>query len=148
MKVILLSDVKKLGKKNDIKNVSDGYGRNFLLKQNLARIATEKDSAMIEKLKETEKEKKKKEIEKEKEVAKKIDQKKIEMALKVGEKGELFESVTAVKIAEKVKELGFEVNKDQVNLDKPIKSLGTYPVGIKFKEGLEVFIKLTIVEEK
>jgi large subunit ribosomal protein L9 len=148
MKVILLSDVKKLGKKNDIKNVSDGYGRNFLLKQNLARIATEKDSAMIEKIKETEKEKKVKEREKEKEVAKKIDQKKIEMALKVGEKGELFESVTAVKIAEKVKELGFEISKDQVSLDKPIKSLGTYPVGIKFKEGLEVFIKLTIVEEK
>ncbi|MEA2092525.1 MAG: 50S ribosomal protein L9 [Patescibacteria group bacterium] len=148
MKVILLNDVKKLGKKNDIKNVSDGYGRNFLLKQNLARIANEKDVAMIERIKENEKEKKQKEIEKEKETAKKLNQKKIEMKLKVGEKNELFESVTAVKIAEKMKELGFNVNKDQVNLDKPIKSLGTYLVGIKFKEGLEVFIKLTITEKK
>jgi large subunit ribosomal protein L9 len=148
MKVILLCDVKKLGRKNDIKEVSDGYGRNFLLKQNLARIATEKDAVAIKKIKANEEEKRKKEIEKEKEVAKKIDKQEIEIELKAGDKDELFESVTAVKVAKKIKELGFDIEKDQINLDKPIKSLGTHPVGIKFKEGLEASVQLKVIKKK
>lgn len=148
MKVILLSDVKKLGRKNEIKEVSDGYGRNFLLKQNLARIATEKDAAMIEKIKENEEKKRKQQTEKEKEIAEKINKKEVEIALKAGDKDELFESVTAVKIVKKIKELGFDIDKDQINLDKPIKSLGTHPVGIKFKEGLEVSVQLKVVKKK
>jgi large subunit ribosomal protein L9 len=148
MKVILLSDIKNVGRKNEIKNVSDGYGRNFLLKQNLAKIATEKDVAMLERLKESEKNKKEKEQEKAKEVAQKIEKAKLKIKMKVGEKGELFESVNVLKVIELLKKEGFDIDKEEVVLEKPIKELGSFKINIKLKGGVEAVANIEITEDK
>ncbi len=149
MRVILLKDIKNLGNKNDIKNVSDGYGRNFLLKQNLAKIATMQEINQIEKIKQEELSKKREEEIKEKETAKKISNLLVEIKVKTGEKDELFESITAKKIAEKIKKEGYSnINESNIELKDPLKSLGEHPVRIKFKQGLEVKIIIKIVKEK
>ncbi len=148
MKVILLKDIKKLGSKNEVKEVSVGYAKNFLLKQGLAKIATKSNIKSIEKIKEKEEKEKEKELEETKKTAKNIDNKEFEIKLKVGEKKELFESVTPTKISQKLEEEGFQVQKKQINLEKSIKSLGEYPVKIDFGEGISATVTIKITEEK
>jgi large subunit ribosomal protein L9 len=70
------------------------------------------------------------------------------LPVKIGEEGQLFESITSQKIAEKLKELGFEVKKTQIDLVEPIKEMGEFPVKIKFEHNLEAEIKLIVTEEK
>ncbi len=148
MKVVLLKDVKNLGKKNEIKEVSDGYGRNYLLKNNLAKIATTGEKIIAEKREKLQEVLNQKEIEAEKEVAKKISGLTLEMKMKVGKKGELFEAVTPQKISEKIEESGYRIKKENVILDKPIKELGDYNIKINFKNAEEVEIKLQINKEE
>ncbi len=147
MKVILLENIKNLGKKHEIKNVSDGYGRNFLLKQGLAKIATESEVAVIEKEKKAEETALQKMVEKEQEIAQKIKNLSLNIKMKIGEKGELFESVNEQKIAEKLTQEGFEVDKEKIVLDKPIKELGEHTALIKFKHAEDAEIKIKITEE-
>ncbi len=148
MRVILLKDVKNLGKKDEIKRVSDGYARNFLLRQNLAKIAGQPEVEMVEKKKEVEETKKEKIKEREKETAEKIKGLSLTIKVKAGEKDELFESINAQKISEKIKEAGFDVGKEQVGLDNPIKGLGDYKVKINFKHADPAEVKLKVSKEK
>jgi len=148
MRIILLKDIKNLGEKYEIKEVSDGYGRNFLLKQGLAKVATERDIAMASRKKEEKARKKEEELKEIKKIAKEIDGKEIKIKMKVGEKGQLFESITATKIAEKMKDAGFNVEKENINLEEPIKELGDFIIELNFAENVSTKIKLIIVEEK
>jgi len=148
MRVILLKDVKGLGKKHEIKEVSDGYGRNFLLKQGMARVATKKDIAFSERKKKEEEERKQEEIRKMEETAAKINGYRLTMKMKIGEKRQLFEAVTAAKIAERLKEEGFEIKKEQVELKEQIKELGEFDIGLRFHDDIAAKIKLVIEEEK
>jgi len=148
MRVILLRDIKNLGKKNEVKEVSDGYGRNFLLKQNLAKIATSGEVSSLEKQKEAERMKEKEEVEKEKQAMKQINATSFDMKMKVGKKEELFESVNAEKIAEKIADAGFDsIKSEQIDLQDPIKKLGEYPIKIKFKHAPEAEITVKIIKE-
>ena len=148
MRVILLQDVEKLGKKYDIKEVSDGYARNFLIPKNLARPATKEALKWLETQKEIEAKKAEEDLKKIQELATAIDGQEIIIPLKVGEKGQLFETVTSQKISEKLKELGFDIKKSQIDLVEPIKELGEFPIKIKFEHNLEAEIKVIIIEEK
>ncbi len=148
MRVILLKDVKNLGKKDEIKRVSDGYARNFLLRQNLAKIAGQGDVEMVEKKKEVEEIKKEEKKKEEKETAKKIESLSVTIKVKAGEKDELFESINAQKISEKIGEAGFDVEKEQVDLDNPIKELGDYKVKINFKHADSAEVKIKVNKEK
>ncbi len=148
MKVVLLKDVKNFGKKNEIKDVSDGYGRNYLLKNNLAKIATTGEKIIAEKREKLQEVLNQKEIEAEKEIAKKINGLTLEMQMKVGKKGELFEAVTPQKISEKIEESGYQVKKESIVLEKPIKELGDYSIKINFKNAGEVEVKLQINKEE
>lgn len=149
MKVILLKDVKNLGKKHEIKEVSGGYARNFLLRQGLAKAADKKEISKVEREKEAERRKKEMEREELKKKLSEIDGSEIVIKLKVGEKGELFESVTAQKVAERIKEeKGLEVDKKHIEMEEPIKNLGEYPVELKFGEEEKAQMKLKIKEEK
>ncbi len=148
MRIILLKDIKNLGKKYEIKEVSDGYGRNFLLKQKLAKVATEKDVAMANRKKEEEARKKEEELKEVEKMAKKIDGKEIKIKMKIGEKGQLFESITAIKIAEKMKDEGLNIEKENINLEEPIKELGEFVIKLDFAKNVSAKIKLIIVEEK
>jgi len=148
MRVILLQDVENLGKKYDVKEVADGYARNFLIPKGLAKPATKENLKWLETQKEIEVKKAEEELKKVQEVATNIDGQEIIIPVKVGEEGQLFESITSQKIYEKLKELGFEIKKSQINLQKAIEELGEYPVKIKFEHNLEAEIRIIVVEEK
>jgi large subunit ribosomal protein L9 len=148
MKVILLKDIENLGKKYEVKNISDGYARNYLIPRKLAKVANEKNLKWLEKQKEKEEKKAEKELKKVQEAASAIDGQEVVISVKVGENGQLFESITIQKIYEKLKELGFEIKKNQILLDSPIKELGEFPIKIKFPHNLEAEIKIIVVEEK
>ena len=149
MRVILLQDVEKLGKKYDVKEVSDGYARNFLFPKGLVKPATEENLKWLETQKEIEAKRAEEELKKIQEFATNIDGQEIIIPVKIGEEEQqLFESITAQKIYEKLKELGFEVKKTQIVLPEPIKELGEFPIKIKFDHNLEAEIKVIVVEEK
>jgi len=148
MRIILLQDVENLGKKYDVKEVASGYARNFLIPKGLAKIATKESLKWLENQKEIEVKKAEEELKKVQEIATNIDGQEIIISVKVGEEGQLFESITSQKIYEKLKELGFEIKKSQIDLTEPIKELGEYPVKIKFEHNLEAEIKIIVVEEK
>ena len=148
MRVILLRDVENLGKKYDIKKVKDGYARNFLIPQGLAKPATEEALIWLETKKEIEAKKAEEELKKIQEKATAIDGQELIIPVKIGEEGQLFESITSQKISEKLKELGFEIKKTQIDLPKPIKELGEFPIKIKFEHNLEAEIKVIVIEEK
>lgn len=148
MKVILLQDVENLGKKLEIKEVKDGYARNFLIPQNLAKTVTKQSLAWLEAQKEVTEKEVEEDLKKVQELASALDDIEVNFAVKVGEAGQLFESINNVKIAEKLKEMGFEVKKSQINLDQPIKKLGEFAVKINLDHNLEVDIKVLVMEEK
>jgi len=148
MKVILLEDVEKLGKKYDIKDVKDGYARNFLIPKKLAKKATKDVLKWLETQKESIEKIAEEDLKKAGDLASRLDGLELTIAVKIGEEGQLFESINNQKISEKMKEMGFEVKKSQVNLEKPIKELGEFPAKINLDHNLEVEIKLIIVEEK
>ena len=148
MKVILLQDIEKLGKKYDIKEVAAGYARNFLIPKGLAKPATKVALKWLEVQKEIEAKKAEEELKKIQDFVAKVDGLEVVFQVKVGEKGELFESINSQKISEKLKELGFGIKKTQIELKEPIKELGEFPVKIHFEHNLEAEIKVIIVEEK
>lgn len=147
MLVLLLENVKNLGKKNEIKNVSDGYATNFLFAKKLAIKATPElvKKAKIAEALETEK--KQKETEALKEQAKKIKDKRFIIKMKTGEEGQLFESVSTLKIAEKITQNGFAVDAKQIFVAEPIKKIGEYKAVIKFDTGLESTVNIIIDKE-
>ncbi len=148
MRVILLQDIEKLGKKYELKEVSDGYAKNFLIPQNLVKPATEEVLKWLETQKEIEAKKAEEGLKKIQEIASAIDGQELIIPIKVGEEGQLFESITAQKISEKLKELKFDIKKNQIGLIEPIKELGEFPVKIKLEHNLEAEIKIIVAEEK
>lgn len=148
MKVILLKNVEKLGKMFEIKVVKNGYARNFLIPSGLAKPATREAVKWVEMQKEILEKKAEEELKKSQETASQMDGLEVIMAVKTGDEGQLFEKITGQKIAEKIKELGYRIDKKQINLEKPIEAIGEYPVKLKFGDNLEVEIKVIITEEK
>ena len=148
MRVILLQDIENLGKKYEIKEVKDGYARNFLIPKGLAKLATEEALKWLEMQKEIGEKKAEEELKKVEEKASQIDGVEVVIPVKVGEKGELFEKITPQKISEKLKESGFEIKKDQINLVRPIEELGESPIKVNFEHNLEPEIRVIITEEK
>jgi len=148
MKVILLQDIEEIGKKFEVKEVKDGYARNFLIPKNLVKPATEQALKWLETRKEIEDEKAKEELKGFQEIASSMDGLEVVIPVKIGEKGQLFEKITVQKISEKTKEMGFNIKKEQVELNEPIEESGEFPVKIKFEHNLETEIKVIVIEEK
>jgi len=148
MRVILLQDIDDLGKKYEIKEVKDGYARNFLIPKGLAKSATEEALIWLETQKEIETKRAEEELKKIQAFASSIDGQEVIIPIKIGEEQQLFESITAQKISEKLKELGFDIKKTQIDLAEPIKELGEFPIKIKFEHNLEAEIRIIVTEEK
>lgn len=148
MKIILLKDITKLGKKYDVKDVSDGYARNFLFPKKLAIIATEKEIKRLEEKKEKERLQAEKDLTKHQEMVKKMEDYELEIAAKVDKEGNLYAAVGAAQIAKALKEKDFNVKKDQIKIDEPIKELGEKEIIVEFPHNLEAKIRVIIVEEK
>ncbi len=130
MKVLLLQDVKKVGKKHEVKEVSDGYARNFLLSKKLAVIA----DAGAMKLKAGTEAKEKELVERYQNFSKKLAKETLVFKVKSGTRGEVFGSVKAEQIQQALQEKGFDGAEPE--LDKPIKSSGQHEVPIKFPRGI------------
>lgn len=148
MKVLLLQDVKAQGKKGDIIEVNDGYGRNFLIKKGLATAAT---SQVINEVKQkNDAEAKRKELEKQEAIAlrDKMNGIVIKLAMGCGENGKMFGSVTAKEISEVLRAEGYDIDKKKIVLKDPIKNLGTYSIEIKVYANTVAVISLVVTEKK
>lgn len=147
MKVILLDDVKSLGKKGEIVNVSEGYARNMLLPKKLGLEATAKNLNDL-KLKHANEDKITQEIlEAAQEYKKEIETKEVRVSIKIGEGGRTFGSVSTKEIAEAAQaQLGYDIDKKKMHLSNPIKGLGTVEVAIKLHPKVTAQLKV-IVEE-
>lgn len=145
MKVLLLQDVKGCGKKGDIVEVNDGYATNFLLKKNLAKKAD--NAVMLEKQSQLASQERNKQIEKNAaiEKANKLNNRELKIVAKKGENGKLFGAITSKEIAEEIVKNGIEVDKKQIVLENPIKSVGKYFVEAKLYSG--VVAKFSVVIE-
>ena len=136
MKVILTTDVEKLGKSGELKDVADGYARNFLIPHSLAVPASggayrawQHDIASRE-------DKRKREREDAEIAATRIGSTTLTMGVKVGEGGKLYGSITAKDIADALGRRGIVIDRHKIDLDEPLKTLGTYKVAIKVFPGL------------
>ena len=146
MKIILLEDVKSLGKKGEIVNVSDGYARNFVLPKKLGLEATSKNLNDLKLQKANEEKVAKQILDEAKALAEKVEAGKVEVKIKVGEGGRTFGSVSAKEIAVAAKEqLGYELDKKKFHLPEAIKNFGTYNVPIKLHPKVtgELTVKVT-----
>lgn len=148
MKVILLADVKGTGKKGEIKEVSDGYARNCLIKKGLAKEATAVEVNSLKIKQEAEEFHKQEEIARLKEIAAKVKNAVIVCKVKAGEKGKIFGSVTSLEICNALNNNGFEVEKKMIVLPEPIKTLGVYTVEIRLMAGVssKICVKVEAAE--
>lgn len=143
MKIILLQDVKSLGKKGDVKEVADGYAQNFLLPKKIAEIATENVVRIFQSQREKEQKNKIAEKEQMKKIIDTLKSKKISISAK--EKGgKLFGSVTAKNIAEVLEKEGLNISESSIIIKKAIKKTGEYEIEIKLMEGIETKITLEV----
>jgi large subunit ribosomal protein L9 len=148
MKIILLKNVDKVGRAGETKEVAEGYARNFLIPKGLARLATAGAVTKVESEKRAAEEKVVNEQKKLKKLAKELSGVEIKIPAKVGEGGKLYGSVGTEEIAIELKRMGFEVEKEQIKLDKPIKDVGGHEIVLKLGQGLLAKILVRIVEEK
>jgi len=148
MKVILLEEVKKLGKPGDIVQVADGYFRNYLAPKNLASVATKANLKIVEKKKILDAKKMAKEKESADISAKHLESIEVKMTLKSGEQNQLFGSVTNQQISEYLANQGIEIDKKKIILDEPIKYLGSYIIQIKLHPDVIAKLKVTVDKEQ
>lgn len=148
MKVILLQDIENIGKRFEVKNVKDGYARNFLIPNGMAKLATEEAIKWVEMQKEILGKQIEEELKTAQDAASKLDGLEIIIPVKLGDQGQFFEKINAQKIADKIKEMGFEVKKTQVELNDPLGELGEFPIKIKLDHNLEAEVKIILTEEK
>ncbi len=130
MKVILLKDIKGVGKRFEEKNVSDGYAINFLIPRKLAVAALSSAAGQIKSIKESEEKNKAVSVEKMNENIGKLSGTEIHTSLKVNDKGHLFASLSKEKIGELLKEQGLEIDPRNIDLEEPIKETGTFSVPV------------------
>lgn len=147
MKVILLEDVKSLGKKGDIVDVSDGYARNFVLPKKLGVEATPKNRNDLKLQKANADKVAKEQFEAAKELAGVLETKEVTLKMKSGEGGKAFGSVSSKEIAQEAKsQCGLELDKKKIQLPEPIKALGVYEVGVKLHPKVTGKLKVKVIE--
>ncbi len=149
MKVVLQKDVKNLGKKGDVLEVAEGYGRNFLLPRGLAVEANAGNLRQIEQQKKAEAAKNTRELKQAQAVAEKLSGKGLTIRARVGGAGKLFGSITSQELADQLKEqLAVDIDKRKIDLKEPIKSLGSYSVTARIHPEVHVTFKVEVVPEE
>ena len=145
MKVILLEDVKSLGKKGDIVNVSDGYARNFILKKNLGVEATPKNMNDLKLQKQNDEKMAAENLADAKAFATELATKSVEVTIKAGQDGRVFGSGSTKEIATAAKEqLSYELDKKKMQLKEPIKNIGTHMVPIRLHPKVTAELKVIV----
>ena len=148
MKVILLENIKGVGKKDEIINASDGYARNFLFPKKLAIEANKGNLANLKAKQDSNQFKKNQEKDKAEELAKKLESIVLKIKVRAGESGKIFGGVTAKEISENLKNTyNLEIDKKKIILKENIKTLGTTNVEIKLFEGIVAKLKVSTIED-
>ncbi len=146
MKVIFIKDVKGQGKKDEIKEVKDGYAMNYLIKNKLAVMYTETSNKRLESEKKERKEKEAQDIKEANELKNKLSKVKVSFKVKTGEKDRVFGSISSKQIKEELDKLGYSIDKKKIKVDEPITTLGHHFVNIELHK--DVIAKLEIILEK
>jgi large subunit ribosomal protein L9 len=145
MKVILLKEVKGLGKPDDIVEVSAGYARNFLFRQQMALEATPANLNVVKTRKNAEKKKQERELADAQATAAKIDGQVFTIPMKSGEAGRLYGSLTAMDIADALARDGFKVDRRGIQIDGSIRTLGEYSIDIRLYADVNAKVKIHLV---
>ena len=145
MKVVLIQDVKNLGKVDDIVNVNDGYARNFLFRKQLALEATPENLNTVKTRKKAEAAKNQKALKEAQDIAEKLKGKVFELPVKCGEGGRLYGAITAMDVAQALAAAGFKVDKRGIQISQPIKSLGDYTIDVRLHSEVTFPLKIKIV---
>lgn len=148
MKVILIENIENLGRRGEIKDVANGLARNHLLPKKMAVEATKSNINLWEQKLKSVKEKDAKIFEDAKELGEKLDMVTLQIAVKAGEEDKIFGSVTSQHIADGLGEKGYDISKKDVQLDDPIKTLGTHTVNIKLHPEVTVDITVDVIKEE
>jgi large subunit ribosomal protein L9 len=145
MKCILLEDVQKLGKRGELVEVSDGYGRNYLIPRGLAEEATKGKIAELKEKERSRKAKNEKAREEAEASRKYLQGKTVKVVASAGEKGKLFGSITTAQIADALKkQFDVAVSKKEIKVDEHIKEVGSYPVSIRLFPGVEAEMTVAV----
>ena len=144
MKVILVKDVKSQGKKCDVINVSDGYANNFLLKNGLAVPASANNVNINNRQKAEEARKIAEETAKAQANAEKLKNMTLNFEIEMGERGKAFGSISSKEISEELAKLGFQVEKKNIIVEKPIKTEGSFVVDLKLYKGVSCKLKVNV----
>lgn len=148
MEIILKEDIEKLGYKNDIVTVRSGYGRNFLIPQGLAVIATGSAKKMMEETLKQRAHKEEKLVNEAESIAEKLGKTSIQVLAKAGEKGKIFGSVNTIQIAKSLKDAGFEIDRKSISIKHDnIKELGKYEATVKLYKHVEFNLAFEVVAE-
>ncbi len=143
MKVILTADVKGTGKKGDVVEVADGYGRNFLIKKGFAKAATASSVHEAAQKKAAAEFHKAEEVKALKELAATLEGKTVAVKIKTGENGKMFGSVNSQHVAAALAEAGFDIDKKKIKMDS-VKTLGSLPAEIRLMEGVSAKITVSV----
>lgn len=144
MKLILLKDDKRYGKKGDIVNVSDGFANNFLIPNKIAIVATSTTLNEAMQLKDSEKHKQDVILQEAKELAARIEKCSVELSVKVGENGKVFGSITSKEIATELEKQGIVLDKKKIELTNPIKTIGLFTVKVKLHTKVTAQFKVLV----
>ncbi len=148
MKVILLDNIKGVGKKDEVINASDGYARNFLFPKKLAVEANNENMNKLKAKKQSEQYKKDVDKENAKNIAKKLDDIILMIKVKAGENGKIFGGVTSKEISEELnKQYKINIDKKKIVLSENIKNLGSFDITIKLYEGITGKLKVKVMSE-
>lgn len=147
MKVILLEDVKSIGKKGSLINVSEGYAKNYLFPKKLALEATKSNINELELKKKADDKKRQEELQQAQALGKKLEEKPVKVSVKTGENGKLFGSVTNKEISAALEEqTGLKIDKKKIILEEPIRMVGTRHVTIKLHPQVSIELTVEITE--
>jgi len=147
VKVILTENIERLGKIGDVVIVKDGYARNYLIPNNKAKIATPGNIKSLEGLKKKEAMLKAKRNEDAKAIAEKISTLSVTISAKAGEEDKLYGSITADTIAHSLEEEGVKIDKKDIDMEEPIKKLGSYQVTVKIIPEVKANLRVWVVKE-
>lgn len=148
MKVILLQDIKGVGKKDQIINANEGYAKNFLIPKKLAVLADKNNTLKLGNIKKIEDDKKQEEYENAKALGEQIEKNSITMYAKLGNNGKLFGTITNKEIAKEINDkLNLKIDKKKISLSTPIKTLGEKDVHIKLHKKVTAILKVTVKEQ-
>ena len=148
MKAVLLQDIKALGKKGELVEVSDGYARNFLFPKNLAKEANNQAMNELKNAQQSKKYKIETETAKAKEAKIKLENEKFVITTKCGSQGRLFGRITGQEIAQEIKkQIGIDVDKRKITINGDIKTLGEYDVDVKLYQGISAKVKVEVKGE-